>query len=319
MPPLCARRRAPGGRKARDDLSHGREHAKIAAMNTPAITPADRLSLTVFLAIVIHALVIFGVGFSASPARRAVPPLIEVTLAERPSERAPDDYDYLAQANQDGGGLSEERQRPQREARALSQGVPEGYHLQESTAGAPPPPQPEQRPELVQLHSPRQPAATPREPTPDINPSVAVHELMPGEPQLARLSEAATARDDGVPRYPSKRRIDARTRSHAAAAYMYQWVNKVEHIGNLNYPEEARRRNLTGRVILEVTLRPDGRLYGVRVLQGSGHPVLDQAAVRIVELAAPYEPVPADTLEGHDLLVIVRTWEFLQDSQVHAR
>ena len=114
-------------------------------------------------------------------------------------------------------------------------------------------------------------------------------------------------------RYPSKRRIDARTKAHDAAEYMRQWVEKVERIGNLNYPEEARRRGLSGSLILEATLRPDGSLVSVRILDSSRHPVLDQAAMRIVHIAAPFAPVPPSVLAGNDLLVITRTWEFIHD------
>ncbi|MBK1726666.1 energy transducer TonB, partial [Halorhodospira neutriphila] len=118
------------------------------------------------------------------------------------------------------------------------------------------------------------------------------------------------------PRQPSKRFLNARTRAHEAAAYMEAWSRKVEAVGNLNYPSAARRRGLSGRLILEVTLRPDGSVEAVRVVERSRHRLLDEAAVRTVRLAAPFSEIPEEVLDGHDQLVITRTWEFVDGGRL---
>ena len=90
----------------------------------------------------------------------------------------------------------------------------------------------------------------------------------------------------------------------------------MEQIGNLNYPEEARRKRLYGNLILRVAVRADGSVEQVQVLRSSGFTVLDEAAVHIVELAAPYAPFPPDIAAETDVLDITRTWQFQRNNQL---
>jgi protein TonB len=91
---------------------------------------------------------------------------------------------------------------------------------------------------------------------------------------------------------------------------MRAWVARVERIGNLNYPDEARRRNLQGQLVMTVAVRKDGTVERIDVVQPSGYPVLDEAAMRTVRLAEPFAPLPK-TKDGTDILHITRTWQFL--------
>lgn len=281
------------------------------------IGPGDRLSLTVFLSLAVHALIVLGIGFSwhLSQANRT-PPMIEITLADHPQETAPKDYDYLAQANQDGGGTAEEKQIPDKPQQAITPGVTEGRQAVQS-APAPTPPQPKRQstPEVSGAAPAKSQRSTPKpEPTPE--PSAA--ELINATRSVAARSEFSVPSESIDARYPTKRRISASTKAHAAAAYMREWIRKVEQIGNLNYPREAARAGLTGRLILEVTLRPDGSIYGVKLLRRSEHAILDEAARRIVRLAGPFSPVPEAVLQGDDLLVVTRTWDFQRGSRLRA-
>lgn len=104
-----------------------------------------------------------------------------------------------------------------------------------------------------------------------------------------------------------------RTHRYAAEAYERAWQDKVERVGNLNYPEEARRKNLNGGLLLTVGVNADGTLKGITVANSSGHPELDEAAVRIVRLAAPFAPFPSQLKADYDVLVITRTWRFFTD------
>lgn len=281
-------------------------------MKSPKITSADRLSLTLFLAAVVHALVILGIGFSSPPAQPPYqPPMIEVTLAERPVDETPFDYDFLAQANQDGGGESEERQRPKEASPASAAADAGAAATQTSPAAAPEPST--TSPEVITRHEPRTSAPAESSPLTEARPPTAAELISDGR-QLAQAVAQQQESEDVFSRYPSKRRIDARTKAHAAAEYMRQWVDKVEQVGNLNYPEEARRRKLSGSLVLEVTLRPNGSLVSVRILDSSRHTLLDQAAMRIVHIAAPFAAIPSDVLAGNDLLVITRTWEFIDQT-----
>ncbi len=118
-------------------------------------------------------------------------------------------------------------------------------------------------------------------------------------PRIHRLSAASTMRDKG-------------------AWYKEDWRKKIERIGNLNYPDEARRQKLYGSLRLLVSINRDGTIYEVQVLESSGEPILDQAAQRIVRLAAPYAPFSGD-LADIDRLEIIRTWRFERGDRLSSK
>jgi periplasmic protein TonB len=111
---------------------------------------------------------------------------------------------------------------------------------------------------------------------------------------------------------PKKRRISASTKEYAAAAYMKSWEMKIERIGNMNYPQEAKREGLNGNLMLSVDINPDGSVppNGIVISRSSGHKVLDDAAIKIVRLGAPYAAIPEEVLKNNDMLTIIRTWKF---------
>lgn len=104
----------------------------------------------------------------------------------------------------------------------------------------------------------------------------------------------------------------SKVKEHRAVVEAYEaaWHEKVERIGNLNFPEAARKEKLSGVLVMAVGIRPDGSLYSAKVQTSSGHEVLDQAAREIVKMAAPFAPLPPDILSEVDILVITRTWRF---------
>lgn len=100
---------------------------------------------------------------------------------------------------------------------------------------------------------------------------------------------------------------------------MHRWVESVERMGNLNYPDEARRNQLHGELILIVGIFKNGELESITIEESSGHKVLDDAAIRIVELAAPFAPMTGQLAEETDILYIVRTWEFTTNNSIDSR
>lgn len=108
---------------------------------------------------------------------------------------------------------------------------------------------------------------------------------------------------------PKHKFIHASTREHAYAAYMDAWVRKIERVGQLHYPQLARRQGLSGDLVLSVELLSSGEVADIRIDRPSGHALLDQAALDIVSLAAPYAPLP-NTEEEIERLTITRTWQF---------
>ena len=113
-----------------------------------------------------------------------------------------------------------------------------------------------------------------------------------------------------------RKSVSASTRELPYASYLGAWARKVERIGNLNYPREAKNQRIFGSLLLHVALRSDGSVEQIRVLRSSGYDLLDEAAIRIVELAAPYAPFPPDIAAETDVLDIVRTWQFLRGGKL---
>ena len=127
---------------------------------------------------------------------------------------------------------------------------------------------------------------------------------------IAALSKEIAQRQEEYAKRPKKTFVDARTQESAAAGYMFRWAERIERVGNLNYPEQARQRNLSGNVLLVVGIFKNGDIESISVKRTSGSAVLDDAATNIVRLAAPFDPLGSELSEETDILYIVRTWEF---------
>lgn len=278
---------------------------------------ADRLGLTLFLALVVHAIVILGIGFRPDLPRQAPSlPLLEVTIVEASEdETPPEDSELLAQVDQAGGGEDERQGRPTSPLPALmpSPHVGPASPVQAEQA----PPRHEADSELV-MTSPaadREVAAETQPDQPREN-ALTGTEVVERSLEIARLSAEI---DRAVVDYAHRERhrfLSARTHAFRDAVYLDAWRAKIERIGNLNYPEEARRRHLTGSLILDVAIKPDGSLHSISLRRSSGYQVLDDAARRIVRLAAPFAPFPEDMRRDTDVLHITRTWQFLDSNRL---
>lgn len=314
----------------------------------PPIQPSDRLGLTLCVAIIVHAMIVLGVSFA--PEEKAPPRFesLEITLVSGKSEKAPEKPDLLAQANLQGGGDSEAAARPAAPAIAP---IPAPV-AEVASAAVPPleatpaPPAPKARkampPKPAKLVQPVETAdlTTPaaeheRETAPtdaaggapdsraqaaiDSPPLPTAEQLITRSFALASLNSELQQRLETRARRPRQKFISASTQEYQYAAYMEAWRAKVERIGNLNYPDEARQRKLSGSLLLDVALRPDGTVLEIVVRRSSGHKVLDDAAVRIVELAAPFAQFPAEIRKDVDILHVTRTWKFLASEQFTAQ
>jgi len=129
--------------------------------------------------------------------------------------------------------------------------------------------------------------------------------------ELLQLNQQVKQSWQAYSEQPRQTYISASTKQFKYANYMNDWVAKVERVGNLNYPDAARRQGIYGKLILDVALRPDGTIYNIAIRRPSGHKILDDAAINIVRLAAPYPPLPDAIRKETDILHITRTWEFL--------
>ena len=280
----------------------------------PDVSPGDRLGVTIFFAILAHLIVILGVTFVHEDRPERPATTLDVVLVPRSTDVAPDQPDYLAQANQDGGGDSAEKVRPETPpppspvagepamaavAATAAPGMPavEPRPVDPATASASAPPM---APTEGEAPAAIPPPAHDTHTVPTTSRSVAIAAL---SAEIERKLRAYADR-------PRRKWISARTREHKFAAYMDAWRRKVEEVGNLNYPDDAARRGLSGSLLLEVALNPDGTVEDIALRRSSGQPLLDAAAVRIVRLAAPFARFPESIAEEVDILHIERTWIF---------
>lgn len=155
-------------------------------------------------------------------------------------------------------------------------------------------------------------AADPEPPSPATAESAPTgSSLLARSLEIARLESELLAQQSAQASRPRIRRISSGARmSSEEALYLKQWEERVERIGNLNYPEEARRQNLGGRLRLLVVINTNGDILEAQLLTGSGHRLLDDAAIRILNLAAPFAPLPESIRAQADVLEIIRTWQF---------
>jgi protein TonB len=129
--------------------------------------------------------------------------------------------------------------------------------------------------------------------------------------EIATLSAEISQSMDAYAKRDKQRYISAQAKEYRDAAYLDAWRSKIERIGNLNYPEEAKRRGISGSLQLDVAINADGSLNSITLLRPSGSKILDDAAVRIVKLAAPFAQFPDELRSDTDVLHIIRNWEFL--------
>ncbi|WP_020559081.1 energy transducer TonB [Thiofilum flexile] len=267
---------------------------------------------TLPVAILLHVLVLFGVTFVPDyiPNVRSAPTL-DITLVQTHSEQAPDQVKFLAQANQEASGSTDQDHRPTSPLAALQVEPTEGIAPLKSTASAPDV-FPKLQPQIL---------TTKGETYEHVDKSPELQEDELEKPideeradQTAEIAQLLAEMDEEEARYARRPRvhfIDAvSAKSVIEAQYIDEWVQKIERVGNINFPEEAIKRHLNGKLILNTTLDHNGNVVSVHVDVSSGFDVLDRAAVRIVELASPYPPLPMPIREKWDQLNITRTWLF---------
>lgn len=274
------------------------------------IEPRDRLGFTLFLAAVLHALVILGVTFDM-PDPRELARSLEITLASQPSTEVPDKADYLAQFDQQGSGTLDEKATPSTPEQTVFQDNEIQPVMPIEEAAPAPTPATEQQVVTTSSPAPEKVASTPTQPDPLDIPQTGIRFDMSQLSQEIASLEAQVAKERQL--YAERPRVhrvnSASTRRDPGAYYMDAWRRKIERIGNQNYPAEARSQGIHGSLVLRVSIRRDGSLDSVELVQSSGHTVLDNAALRIVRLAAPYAPFTGDLME-YGILEITRTWRF---------
>ncbi len=274
----------------------------------------DRLSSLLFVAVLLHGVVILGVSFSAVVNDdQSISPTLEVVLVSEDlaDDSPPEDADYLAQRNMRGSGLDEEQTRS---ARLAPSGAPieidgfeQGNHVLDT---------------VLLEQNPTPDRISTRAESDDIASSDTQSEIFAAtEPLVAQRLVANT--DFLVPNdeFRQEREILQRddrdyfvsvsTRETDVAEYLASWKSRVEKLGTTRFPELAKSPDFTGFPILEVAINSDGTLHEIVVRKSSGHKPLDQAALDIVQYASPFAPFPAELKVRYDVLRFAYEWHFL--------
>lgn len=282
--------------------------------HSTAISPRDKAGFTLFGSALAHVVVIMGVGFTVTLGNDEGREMesIETTVASARVNEDVDDAETFAAVSQVGGGLADDpeplrsplpllddpRTQLEQVANAAREAAERG--LRETFVYV-------ELPEALALSLRERPTVdAPAEDAPENEGA----EAMVRSPLAAQFDPELSAGE----RLPRQKFISSRTREHKYASYMEAWRSQVEQVGNANYPEEARERRLSGNLVLTVAIRADGSIGEIDVIRSSGQKVLDDAAMRIVMMAAPFTAFPEDIREEADVIHITRTWQFEHNS-----
>ncbi|MBU3644533.1 MAG: energy transducer TonB [Candidatus Methylopumilus sp.] len=293
--------------------------------------------LAISFSLLLHILFILGVKIQPDYTkflRDKIPPL-EVVIVSNPAEKAPPQASLLAQTNHDADAAQAKQEQRKSSPPPVDSNVDKKTVAKleklskrvdkiESSSR-------EKQAQVKQLenqaknllHQLQSQPVIENTPAPSANNNEAAAQpkklnlstadLLASNEEISR-SEAQIARQqEDYQRRPRRKSVGIRTQEYKFAIYVEAWRQKVERIGNLNYPAAAREQKLYGNLQMTVYIKSDGSLEKVEIRRSSGHRVLDDAARRIVELAAPYAPFPEDIRKEVDVLDITRTWTFTKE------
>jgi periplasmic protein TonB len=242
---------------------------------------------------------------------------LEVILVNSRSAKKPTKPQAQAQVNLDGGGNVDENRRATAPLPPSAQSIP-GKDIEEARQRV-------QQMEARQRELATKAKVAPRNSqpeTPELEQKTPVliptgMDLADSARAMARLEGEIGRNLDEYNKRPRKKNIGTRTEEYRFARYLEDWRAKVERVGTLNYPDAARGK-LSGSLILTVSINFDGMIRSVEVNRSSGFPLLDDAAIRIVRMAAPYAAFPPDIRRDIDVLEVTRTWSFTSSNELKA-
>ncbi len=286
-----------------------RRKAMLRAL--PVRPSGRRLWIALGVSLLVHA-VMLSLHFKFPDASQAFrEKAMDIILVNAKSKNKPRDAQALAQSSLDGGGNVDENRRiksplPPTQRQTEGEAI---QHMQRRVQEL----ESVQQKLMTQARNLRAVATAnnvTEQPTPV--PSVSGLDLAESARAMARLEGEISKNTEEYNKRPRKKFVGARAEEYALAAYLDGWKQKIERIGTLNYPEAARGK-VYGSVVIFVELRAeDGSLYNAEISKSSGHKVLDQAALRILRMSAPFGPIPLQALGGATVLSFARTWYFTQ-------
>lgn len=281
--------------------------------NTPRIGASDRLGFTLFLALTVHAIVVLGVGFTNPESSKSdALPSLEIIQANSRSLEEAENPDFLAQVDQVGGGKADDKARPSAPVSAntpldqqglADQARSELHRNQLAINKIYFITQIEAQHIVEKQDQVRKKQSSSQQPS----------EVEQRQSLIARLQAEIRQMTIDYANRPRSITLTASTKKAVEASYLANWVKKIERTGNLNYPNEARVKKISGQLRLSVRINSLGEILDVKITRSSGSNVLDEAAKRILRLAEPFAPFSEELKQRADQLVIIRTWDFKSD------
>lgn len=274
------------------------------------------LAISVAVSIFLHAILLtIHFRFPETLRWKSESQPLEVILVNSKTREKPSRAKALAQANLDGGGNTDERRRatsaaPVTNPREPGRDLAETQRRQRELEA--------QQQKLLALNreqGTKIPSEAQRQASEEASPQVSGRDMADRSLAMLNLQAQIARQTKAYQERPIKRFIGASAREYRFAQYEEDWRAKVERVGTINYPAEARGK-IYGTLRLTVTIRPDGSVESIDLDKSSGLKVLDRAAFRIVQMAAPFAAFPADIRKDTDLLAITRTWFFAQGDKV---
>jgi protein TonB len=274
----------------------------------------DRFTLTLFAALALHT-ALLGISFKfQDPGQRPRETALEVTIVRHPKAvKAPDKADFLAQVSQEGGGNQEKAAKPTTELAPPTINPASRQKMHQESAGNPALAKVERR--QVEAKNARKKTLNQHKPIKKTKRRGRISDLLASQSQeIKRLTAELDTKQRSYAKRPRRKHVSAATQEYQYAAYLQAWRRKIERVGTLHFPDEARRKGLYGNLVLQVSLNADGTIHEIALSRSSGHKILDDAAIRIVRLSAPFAPFPKQIADKVDILDITRTWQFVSGS-----
>jgi protein TonB len=288
-----------------------------------------RFNYTLFAAVLIHLVGVFAFGFSWANSTNTSK-TIEVTLAQQPANKPVEQADFYAQLDQLGSGTAQQKKRlasvqldtqnndpslseSQLETKPAAQAQPAASLLEKAQQLFN---QPVSSFDIVISSDSLQSHLLQQTQEP-ISPAKDSDKQSISE-KIKTLKSQISIRNQQMAKAPKKRVISAMsTKSHQDAAYLESWRQKIITVGNIHYPKAASEQKIYGTVRLLIAMQADGKIRSIEILESSGKKILDHGAIKIIRLAAPFQPFSAQMRKNTDILEIIRTIEFEKTTQIY--
>lgn len=292
--------------------------ANNITFDRPNYSNSDSLILALFVAIIIHIIVGMTVKFTTPTMEKISRSSIDVTLTQAPAKKAPKKAKFLAPENQEGSGdkvrkakppaqkLPSHAEKAEQHEKPIKKIQSEDKEAQEIKHHAAPKAVVKNKSDKKILTSTKPTVAHKVEQKPHIDAEML-------RQQIAQLGSEIRYNPEGSDDNKTKTLAQVSAHKFVAAQYIKDWESKIEHTGNLNYPNVAAKKG-ANTLTMDVSIKADGSIQNIRIRKSSGNPALDDAAKNIVKMSAPFAPLPSSLLKELRVLVITRKWKFSDES-----